>query len=163
LNALKTGHDQLPGDAGPEMFASVAERFDALQREALLANPLLDFDRLLILRRRAGQLGLPLNFNSNSDLPPTGYENTLISLTPPAPGGAIETVFTPEGDAFIGDLDLHYDAERMLMSTPNNEGRWGVAELDLTARTLTRLPLIDEPDVHNYDACYLPDERIVFC
>ncbi len=163
LNALKTEHDQLPGDAGPEMFASVAERFDALQREALLANPLLDFDRLLMLRRRAGQLGLPLNFNSNSDLPPTGYENTLISLTPPAPGGVIETVFTPEGDAFIGDLDLHYDAERMLMSTPNNEGRWGVAELDLTARTLARLPLIDEPDVHNYDACYLPDERIVFC
>ncbi|HPA06496.1 MAG TPA: SUMF1/EgtB/PvdO family nonheme iron enzyme, partial [Candidatus Hydrogenedentes bacterium] len=115
------------------------------------------------IRRRDDRLGLPTNYNSNSDLPPTGYENTLLSLGLPGRESAIETVFTPEGNAFIGDLDLHYDAERLLLSTPNAEGRWGIAELDLTTRTLTRLPLIDEPDVHNYDACYLPDERIVFC
>lgn len=163
LQALKAEHAGIPAGSGPETFAPLVHRFEAIQREALLANPLLDFDRLLVIRRRDDRLGLPTNYNSNSDLPPTGYENTLLSLGLPGRESAIETVFTPEGNAFIGDLDLHYDAERLLLSTPNAEGRWGIAELDLTTRTLTRLPLIDEPDVHNYDACYLPDERIVFC
>lgn len=163
LQALKAEHAGIPAGSGPETFAPLVHRFEAIQREALLANPLLDFDRLLVIRRRDDRLGLPTNYNSNSDLPPTGYENTLLSLGLPGRESAIETVFTPEGNAFIGDLDLHYDAERLLLSTPNAEGRWGIAELDLTTRTLIRLPLIDEPDVHNYDACYLPDERIVFC
>ena len=163
LQALKAEHAGIPAGSGPETFAPLVHRFEAIQREALLANPLLDFDRLLVIRRRDDRLGLPTNYNSNSDLPPTGYEDTLLSLGLPDRESAIETVFTPEGNAFIGDLDLHYDAERLLLSTPNAEGRWGIAELDLTTRTLTRLPLIDEPDVHNYDACYLPDERIVFC
>ena len=163
LDTLKAEHDGVAADAGSEAFALIVSRFETLQREALLANPLLDFDRLLMIRRRANRLGLPRNYNSNSDISPTGYGNTLVSLSPPGPGGAIETVFEPEGDAFIGDLDLHYDAERMLMSVPDKQGRWQIAELDLASRTLTRLPLIDEPDVHNYDGCYLPDERIVFC
>ncbi|HPJ97919.1 MAG TPA: SUMF1/EgtB/PvdO family nonheme iron enzyme [Candidatus Hydrogenedentes bacterium] len=163
FNALEAEHARLLQEAGPESIAPIAQRFEALQREALLANPLLDFDRLLVIRRRADRLGLPTNYSSNSDLPPTGYENSLLSLGLPGRDNTAETVFVPEGDAFIGDLDLHYGAERLLLSTPNAEGRWGIAELDLATGTLTRLPLIDEPDVHNYDACYLPDERIVFC
>jgi len=162
LATLRAEHDRLPGDAGPDAFAPLITRYDALQREALLANPLLDFDRLLMIRRRADRLGLPLNFNGNSDLEPTGYDNTLVTLSPPAPHGNIETVFHPAGDRFIGDLDLHYDGEKLLLSIPDAQGRWGVAELDLATGTLQGLALIDEPDVHNYDACYLPDERIVF-
>jgi len=162
LKALRADHDGLPRDAGSEAFAPLVARFDALKREALLASPLLDFDRLLMIRRRADRLGLPANYNGNSDLPPTGYENTLVSLSPPVPGGKIETVFQPSDDRFIGDLDLHYDGEKLLLSIPDIEGRWGVGELNLETAELAPLELIDEPDVHNYDACYLPDERIVF-
>ncbi len=162
LEALRTEHDRLPKGSGPGAYADVVQRFEALQREALLSNPLLDFDSLLLIRRRASKLGLPKNYNGNADLPPTGYGNTLAALSPVKPGGELKTIYTPEGDRFIGDLDLHYDADRMLLSTPDAKGRWGVAELDLKTRHLKRLPLIDEPDVHNYDACYLPDGRIVF-
>ncbi|MCP4642713.1 MAG: formylglycine-generating enzyme family protein [bacterium] len=162
IDALYADHDRVPADAGPDAYASLAERFDALQREALLANPLINFDQLLMIRRRGGNLGLPMNFNGNADLSATGYSNTLVTLSPPRPGGAVETVFQPEGDPFIGDLDLHYDGETMLMSIPDESGRWGVGELALESGTLKRLPLIEEPDVHNYDACYLPDERLIF-
>ncbi len=140
----------------------VVERFEALHRKALLDNPLLDFDSLLMVRRRADRLGLPSNAHGNAELSPTGYGNALVALSPVRPGGKLTTVFTPEGDRFIGDVDLHYDAERLLMSMPDAQGRWTVAELHLTNGVPTVLPLIDEPDVHNYDACYLPDERIVF-
>jgi len=40
--------------------------FVALRSEALLANPLLDFDKLLLIRRKAGNLGMPANWCSNS-------------------------------------------------------------------------------------------------
>jgi len=136
------------------------EEFEELRREALLANPLLDFERLLMIRRGSGRLGLPMNFNGNDDLAPDGYENSVVALS--MKDGGVETVFTPEGGRFIGDLDLHYDAGKMLVSTPDAAGVWDVAELDLERGELVRLPLIDEPDVHNYDACYLPDGRIAF-
>ncbi|MCB1127720.1 MAG: formylglycine-generating enzyme family protein, partial [Verrucomicrobiae bacterium] len=136
--------------------------FEALKDEALLANPLLGFDRLLMIRRRADRMGLPNNFNGNPDIAPTGYGNTLVVLSPVRQGGEVATIFKPEGDRFIGDLDLHPDANRMLFSMPDEVGRWGVVELNLESGGLTPLPLIDEPDVHNYDACYLPDDRLVF-
>ncbi|NQT36949.1 MAG: hypothetical protein HQ581_05645, partial [Planctomycetes bacterium] len=162
LEALHLRQERLPPGADVGAFAAVIESFEALQRESLLANPLLDFETLLMIRRRVDRLGLPLNFHGNTDIAPTGYDNTLVALSPPGPDGTLETIFTPEGDRFIGDVDLHYDARRLLLSTPGVAGRWGIAELDLGSGRLTRLPLIDEPDVHNYDACYLPDDRIVF-
>ncbi len=162
LDALQSEYDSLSTDSPPDVYASFVEPFETLQAEALLANPLLDFDSLLLIRRRADALGLPMNYHGNTDLAPTGYDNTLVALTPPTPGGRIKTLFQPTGDRFIGDLDLHYDARKLLLSMPDEHGRWGIAELDLVNGTLAPLPLIDETDVHNYDACYLPDERIVF-
>jgi len=159
LKSLRAEHDQLRTSGS---YKKIKQRFEALRQEALLANPLLDFERILAIRRRADQLGLPLNFNGNPDLAPTGYGNSLVTLSARQPGAAGETVFRPEGDRFIGDLDLHYDAERLLLSMPDAQGRWGVSELHLKSGGLRSIALIDEPDVHNYDACYLPDERIVF-
>ena len=165
LQRLKTLHEtqqRFSPNTAPDAYAAIVKQFEALKQEALLANPLLNFDRLLMIRRRADRLGLPLNFNGNADLPPTGYGNTLVTLLPVRPGGEVSTVFRPEGDRFLGDVDLHFDTRRLLLSTPDAAGRFGVAELDLDTGKLTPLPLIDEPDVHNYDACYLPDGGIVF-
>ena len=162
LSALRAEQDALPPDADPASYAAIAKRFEKLQREALLGNPLLDFERLLMIRRRADRLGLLMNAYGNAELKPTGYGNTLVALAPVRPDGKLTTIFAPEADRFIGDLDLHYDADRLLMSTPDANGRWTVAELHLTNGVLTPLPLIEDPDVHNFDACYLPDNRIVF-
>lgn len=162
LEALKAEHDAVSGDAGRDVFTPFIERFDALQREALLASPLIDFDRILAVRRRADNLGLPYNYHGNDDLAPTGYDNTFVSLSPREPGGVVDTIFQPEEDVFIGDIDLHYDAEKLLFSMPDTQGRWDVAELDLAAAAVRRLPLIPDADVNNYDACYLPDGGIIF-
>jgi hypothetical protein len=40
---------------------TAARKLAALREEALLANPLLDFDKLILLKWRRGQLGLPVN------------------------------------------------------------------------------------------------------
>ena len=47
-----------------------------LRREALLANPLLDFGKLLFIRRPAGspRLGLPQNWQGNCSLARKGFQ-----------------------------------------------------------------------------------------
>jgi formylglycine-generating enzyme required for sulfatase activity len=140
----------------------IARQFEQLKQEALLANPLLDFDRLLLIRRGEGNLGLPANWQSNSSLPTTGFDNQLAVLSPIRPDGKLTTLFQPDGGRFVGDVDLHFDAQRMLFSMPGANGRWQVFEMHVDGSGLRELPLIHEPDVDNYDACYLPDGRILF-
>ncbi len=143
-------------------LVELTRQFEQLRQEALLANPLLDFDRLLLIRRGEGNLGLPANWQSNSCLPTTGFDNQLAVLSPVRPDGELATLFQPDGGRFVGDVDLHFDADRMLFSMPGANGRWQVFEMNVDGSGLRELSLIHEPDVDNYDACYLPDGRILF-
>ncbi|MCF7733791.1 MAG: SUMF1/EgtB/PvdO family nonheme iron enzyme [Akkermansiaceae bacterium] len=139
-----------------------AEDLASLRSEALLANPLLDFERLLLVERDAGNLGLPQNWEGNSSLPTQGFNNQLVVLSPVRPDGGLQPLFQPENGRFVGDVDLDFDASRMLFSMPGDNGRWQVFEMEADGGGLRQLPLIHEPDVDNYDACYLPDGGIVF-
>jgi formylglycine-generating enzyme required for sulfatase activity len=168
LDALKRSHDKLVG-TGDELdqpkqasLQAVAEQLRALEQEALLANPLLDFDRLLLVERGERNLGLPANWQSNSSLPTSGFDNRLAVLSPVGPEGELATLYRPEGGRFVGDVDLDFDADRLLFSMPASQGRWRVFEMGIDGSNLHELPLVNEPDVDNYDACYLPDGRIVF-
>ena len=153
----------------PAQEKTVAE-FRRLRSEALLANPLLAFDKLLLIKRGADKLGLPLNYAANSSLAPTGYDNEIAVLSPVRPGGQLTTLYRPEGGRFVGDLRLHFDADRLLFSMPDANKRWQVNEIKTDPSTplgaggtgLHALPLINEPDVDNYDACYLPGGQIIF-
>jgi Sulfatase-modifying factor enzyme 1/Hydrazine synthase alpha subunit middle domain len=163
----KTFGDQYP--KGTEYLARLdalagqqeSDALAALGREALLANPLLDFDRLMLVKRGEGQMGLPQNWQSNSSLPMKGYDNELAVLTLGI-DAALATLYRPEDGAFVGDVDLHYDADRLLFSMPGGNGRWQIFEMNADGTGLAQLPLIEEPDVDNYDACYLPDGDIMF-
>ena len=147
-------------DAGinPEWEAELSK----LKSEALLSNPLLDFERLLLVERAVSNLGLPQNWEGNSSLPHTGFNNQIAVLSPVRPDGGIRPLFRPEGGRFVGDVDLDFDASKLLFSMPGDNGRWQVFEMDSDGGKLRQLPLIHEPDVDNYDACYLPDGNIVF-
>jgi formylglycine-generating enzyme required for sulfatase activity len=140
----------------------VAVEFRQLRAEALLANPLLDFERLLLIKRKADKLGLPMNYASNSNVDPAGYDNEIAVLSSVRPGGKLATLFRPEGGRFVGDLRLHFDADKLLFSMPDANKRWRVSEIKADGSGLHVLPLINEPDVDNYDACYLPDGRLIF-
>jgi len=164
LEALQKEHHRLLGSAKPQRsrVADLVRRFESLHAAALLDNPLLDIDRLLLIRRKADRLGLPGNFEGNATLPPTGYDNQICVLSPVGPGGRLSKLHEPDGGRFVGDVDLHFDGRRMLFSMPDKAGRWQVYERNVADTDLRQLPLISEPDVDNYDACYLPDGRILF-
>ncbi len=155
--------DQPAGDESRAARERLAEQFAQLQREALLDHPLLSFDRLLLVKRSPAQMGLPMNWQGNSCLPMTGYDNEVAQLELAGAEGKLSTVYRPEGGRFVGDLELHYDADRLLFSIPGKNGRWQVNELRLANGELRELPLVPDADVDNYDACYLPDGNVIFC
>jgi hypothetical protein len=136
--------------------------FQQLRQEALLANPLLDFDRLLLVKRSANKLGLPNNYEGNSSLTQDGYTNEIAVLSPVRPEGKLTSLYRPSGGRFVGDMRLHFDADRLLFSMPSLHRRWQVFEVRTDGSGLQALPLINEPDVDCYDACYLPGGRIIF-
>jgi len=147
------------GAAGADKLLQATDEFEALRNEALLANPLLDFDNLLVIRRR-GNLGLPQNWQGNCVMKGS-YDNEIAVLSPVRPDGALTTVYRPENKSFVGDVDLHWDAEKMLISQKGDANRYEVFEINVDGTDLRQVTPA-EPDVDNYDACYLPDERIIY-
>lgn len=160
LGRIDTIRDRLTaGEAGAPAEARAAL---AAVRSGLLANPLLDFDALLAVIRSEALLGLPQNWESNSSLPRVGYDNRIALLSPISPEGRWTTLYDPPQDEFVGDVDLDFDASRVLFSIPVGGGPWRVMEMALDGSDPTVLPLIDEPDVDNYDACWLPGGDVIF-
>ena len=144
-----------------------------LENRVALANPLLDFDRLLAVERRlvpnekghgghvGDPYGLPQNWQSNSSIRNDVWDNRIAVLSPIGPQGSLSTLHKPEGASFVGDVDLDFDARRMLFSSVGEGGRWQVFEI-MADGSGFRQVTPDLGDVNNYDACYLPDGRIIF-
>ncbi|MFG0252698.1 MAG: discoidin domain-containing protein, partial [Phycisphaerales bacterium JB038] len=151
-------------DAGRLEACAEAARLVDLQRRALLTNPLLDFGELLFVRRSASspKLGLPQNWQGNCSLPRVGFDNALCRLADFRGAPRATTLYRPDRDVFVGDMDLHFDAERLLFSSVNEENIWQVFELNLDGSGLRQATAGPISEMDNYDACYLPDERIVF-
>jgi formylglycine-generating enzyme required for sulfatase activity len=148
-----------------ERLATAVEDLDSLRREALLANPLLQFERMLVVKRRANAHvpDLPFNWANNSSLATHAFENEIAAVTSVAAGGTLSTVFKPDAGQFVGDLDLHFDAGRLLFSMPGSQRRWQVFEMNADGSGLRQVSRGDDPDVDNFDACYLPSGKIIFC
>jgi formylglycine-generating enzyme required for sulfatase activity len=181
--AARTGAEA--GDpAALRRLAGLVGEFDALQRDALLANPLLSFDKLLLIRRTprgdprgstwadrglGEYVGMPRQSSwtiATMD-PEADWDNEIAVLSPVRPDGRLATLYRPAAPRLVTDIDLHFDAGEMLFTMPGTQDRWQVFELTTDAagqvvgppRQVTRGK---DPDVDNYDACYLPDGRILF-
>ena len=91
----------------PVGWQAQAKRLVALEREALEGNPLLDFERLLMVRRRPMKdgrpgdvntctqwdVGLPRSSMGNSSIVPNVHDNSIVMLSPVSPEGKLTTVF----------------------------------------------------------------------
>ena len=133
---------------------------DTFQKRVLLRNPLLDFDRLLVVRRKKGN-PFPANWQSNSSIGKTGHDNELAMVSIKNPG-EIKTIHRPEKGAFMGDVDLHFDADKVLFSSMGTNGAWQVMEIGVDGTGLRQVTATKDKGINNYDACYLPDGRIMF-
>ena len=127
-----------PGTGGERSsrIVALAAELNRLRAEALLANPLLDFDRLLLVKRAVKQgvprfgrpsdfyghyplftaygreLALPQNHHSLAGVPQTGWDNEIAVLSPVRPEGRLATLYRPQDAGYIGEVELHWDADR---------------------------------------------------
>ena len=146
--------------------AQRTSRFRKLQAEALLANPLVRSNRLLLIKRAVKnsgdwkQLGLPSNHECNSTLERTGYDNEIAILSPIGPDGKLTTFYRPSDGNYVGEVDLHWDADRLLFAKSDREN-WKLWEINIDGSGLRQVSQAPD-DVDCFDPCYLPDGRIIF-
>jgi len=112
----------------------------------------------------------------NEDVVPN-YEDELVALSTGG-DGTTTTVYKPSSGKFIGDIDLHFGADKLLFTSFRNKADlceacgtgngYAVFELEIDPKTGRPHgePRVVSPDmgqdVDCYDACYLPDGRIIF-
>ncbi len=147
------------------LFAEANERLESLRRDALLANPLLDFEQLLLVKRRANPFvaDLPMNWANNSSLSAFEHDNELAVLSDLVTTGELTTLFKPDDGKFVGDVNLHFNGDRLLFSMPGSHERWQVFEIRTDGGGLRQVTRGDQDDVDNFDACYLPNGKVIFC
>ena len=134
----------------------------ALQRRAMLAHPLLADRRVLAVKRGPNQTATPsLNAYVTEDVP-KNIASQIILIDPLT--GDYDVLLDSQ-DKTIIDLDLEFDADRLMFTSPGANGRWALHELELDASgkpgAVKQLsPNIDEIDF--FDSCYLPDGDVVY-
>lgn len=159
--------------------AALVGDFDRLQQESLLANPLLDFQKLLLIKRKpqgdprrstwadrglGEYLGMPRqsSFTIATMNPKQEWENEIAVLSPVRPDGQLTTLYRPDSPRLVTDIDLHFDAQKMLFTMRGTQDHWQIFEMRADGASLRQVTHGQDPDVDNYDSCYLPDGRIVF-
>jgi len=89
-----------------------------------------------------------------------GYDNETAILFPVRPDGQLKTLFRPNEGRYVGEMDLHFDAERLLFTMPTGR-TWQIHEISIDGTGLRQVSR-ETDGVDNFDPCYLPGGRIVF-
>ncbi len=149
-------------------------RFRELAREAMLANPLLDFDKVLVLKRTTsapareamgGALGVgDLNAHTSDTIPRHGqFRDELAVLSDLRGEPVFKTVYAPTNHETLIDPTLHFDADRLLFARNGAaEKNWRLWEMRLDGTERQQRSPDDGEDIGHFDPCYLPDGRIIF-
>ena len=147
---------------------NLSRRLYSLKRRALLANPVVADLEVLCVKRgwrnkitpaNLKPLGIPTNHECHSSLPTTGYLNEIAVFHAAHPEDSWRILYRPDDTGWAGDPDLHWDTRRVLFAKADRI-QWNLWEINLDGsglRQITRTP----PDVDCFDACYLPNGRIL--
>ncbi len=152
-------------EAGDASAVAEGDALVARVRAALLALPLLDADRVLAVRRSANNLALPTNWNNLHETSRAGLTNQIVTLSGLRASLQVAAVWRPpHTSAYAGDLQLHWDAHRLMFTSNNAKGHYRVYELDLarpdtSVREISQIP---DEDVDNYAGCWLADDAVLF-
>ncbi len=142
-------------------------KYRALQKKVLLAHPAVDFDEMLFIRRPRGtKQGLFQNYQGNTawlgdnNVTLRGYQNDIVRAPLCQEDGEAKVI--KSSTAYLGELCLDWDAEKLLMSSGNEkEGPWRIYEMNVDGSNFGEAYKDENPATDYYDACYLPDGRII--
>lgn len=144
--------------------------FIQVHRSALLKNPVLANKEIYSVRQivpnantaMAAQIGRNgNNWTTNASIRRHGWKNEICKLSNLQGDVKLTSVFKTKRGAPVKDVDLHWNTEKMLFSSVGENNRWHVYEMDMQTNQVTRLTTDEHDDIDFFDACYLPDGRIV--
>ena len=139
--------DQLDAlEAEPNHDDAWTAKFDAFRRKALLANPLLNDMKLLVVR--ADHIPAPGdNFLTMLNVTRQGWDTefaVLDNLRSDDP--SYTPFFKPENQRPICEPELNWDAKRVMFSSISEEnGNWAIFEVGLDGQNLKCLSPTDQP------------------
>lgn len=151
--------------AATEARAAARTEFDRLQREALLANPLLSGPPLLFIVRHQYR---PDHHNTATFFPSAQHEYNDGAFTPGAAikvidladAGRVRTLFEI-APGVVRDPEVHFDGRRILFSMRTNTlDSYHLYEINADGRGLRQLTFAK--DVDDLDPFYLADDGIGF-
>ena len=107
-----------------------------LIREASLANPLLDFDKLVVIRRK-GEANRRLNAYTSDTIKRTGWDNEISELSNLRGAIKVRTIHRPPNKGVVKHMDVHFDGKRIMFSGVGKNGRWAILD-GVNDRIVTR-------------------------
>jgi formylglycine-generating enzyme required for sulfatase activity len=137
---------------------------DALIREAALANPILDFDKILCIRRKPqkNSVGfIALNAYTEDTIPRKGWDNEIMILSNLRNEPKLTPIYRHPNNSIMRDLDLHFDAQKFLFAAVNDKGNWAVFEIGLDGNGLRELTPNNQTDIQWFDPCYLAEDGVI--
>ncbi|MGL4942694.1 MAG: SUMF1/EgtB/PvdO family nonheme iron enzyme [Thermoguttaceae bacterium] len=160
LDAAEKRLAAAPADS--DEFLAAVQEFASVRREILLANPLLkSFDQIVV--RRAKNPGLEQNWISNCARGKGNYGNEIIAVNINDAAGEAKTIAKPPHDSFIGDICMHWEGDRMLVTALSDKKTWQIFEVPTDGSgTLKQVTPEMGGDIDNAEGCYLPDGGTLF-
>ena len=156
---------------------AVEDALESLRREAMLAHPLLDFDKLLFVKRITYTSSHIYSDHWDGSRKMGG---NLCTLSPAAPDGkvadgAVRQIAPQLTGGLFGRFDLSFDAKKVVFAyKPAENQGYRIYEINVDGTGLRQLTF-DAPEetelMEHYgerfryedcDPCYLPDGKIMF-
>ena len=163
-NAIAT---VLSGNDAPNVFFSFSwmtgnQAYDGVfARMEDLADPALgDFDQILL--RKTTNPALPANWISNASRGKGQYDDSLVLLNMKDLAAPLKEVARGPNNSYIGDINLHWNADRCLVTGLSDKGTWQVFECNLEDGSLRQVTPEMGGDVNNVEGCYVPDGSTIF-
>jgi hypothetical protein len=164
LERLSTLQEQLRSEVS-SVKAAAQSALEQLERESLLANPLVSGQPLLFVVRQQYR---PDHHNTATFFPAAQHEHNDGAFTPGsalkmidlAAGGIVRSILdVPKG--VVRDPEVHFDGQRIVFSMRRDASdSYHVYEINADGTGLRQLTFAR--DVDDLDPLYLPDEDIVF-
>ena len=156
----------------PEEMQAVADALKSLRRKAMQTHPLLNFERLLFVKRityRSSHI-----YSDHWDGSKTMGGNLCI-LSPVTPEGKVTEIAPQLAGGLFGRFDLSFDAQKVVFAYKRapNQG-YHIYEIGIDGTGLRQLtfeaPEEEKLKAHygklfryeDLDPCYLPDGKIMF-
>lgn len=140
-------------------------------RDILLANPLLDHDKLLLVKYKLGRNSRDVmapkigtqknNWSVHTAMDKKGFDCELVEMNNLRGEPKFRTIYKPKNGASVSCIKLHWDAKKILFTTVSDRNMWNVFEVKSDGTGFNELIKSSESDLDFFDATYLPNGKII--